>query len=381
MTQRSAEVIVVGGGINGAAILYHLARRGVRDCLLVERGRIAGGPTGVSSAVVRQHYQSELYSRMALDSLRFFQHFAELTEGEAGFRPIGYVLVAREREMPALRATVAMHQRLGIRTSCLTAAQIRELEPLVRVDDLGGGVFEPESGYADPAGTAQGLVSWAVARGARVWRDTSVTRLLTEGDRVVGVETPRGSVRAARVIVAAGPWTAGLVRGVGMELPTRPSREPVVTLECQAGMRPRHVVADVANQIYLRPEGADLLLVGGLASAPIGTDADPDAFDARPTNADIAFFSERALAGFPALGSARSRGGWAGIYDMSPDRCHIIDELPSARGCFVVCGTSGHGFKLAPAVGALAADLVLDRVPPYDTSVFRSSRFGQPPLG
>lgn len=375
MSQHSADVIVVGGGINGAAVLYHLVQRGVRDCLLIERGRIAGGPTGVSSAIVRQHYQSETYSRMALDSVRVFQRFTELTGGDAAYRAIGYVALVRERGVPPLRATIAMHQRIGIRTSFVTTAEISELEPLADVEGLGGGAYEPESGHADPVWTANGFIASAMRGGAAVWRDTAVTRLLTNGDRVVGVETSQGSVFAERVVVAAGPWTAGLARGVGVELPIRSSRHPVVLFECSAGQRARHVVADAPNQVYLRPEGTDLLLVGGLAAAPIGSDADPDVFDGRPTRAEEHFFTERALARYPALASARSRAGWAGIYDMSPDGWHIIDELSTARGCVVVCGTSGHGFKLGPAVGALAADLVLGRELQYDANAFRLSRF------
>ncbi len=372
---NSYEVIVVGGGINGAAVLYHLVAGGVRDCVLIERGRIAGGPTGVSSAVVRQHYADETYAKMALESLRFFQRFGELTGGDAGFRPIGYLLVAPDHHASALRTTVEMHQRLGIRTSWVSPSEIAQLEPLMLTEEIAGGAFEPESGYADPAGTTAALVAWSAARGAAVWRDTAVTRIVTRGGRVVGVETPGGLVSADRVVVAAGPWTADLARGVGVELPLRPSREPVASIQCADGQRTRHVVADVANQIYLRPEGAELLIVGGLASASVGSDADPDTFDRSTTSAEDAFFVERVLARFPALRSARSRGGWAGIYDMSPDRRHIIDELPGARGCFVVCGTSGHGFKLGPAVGALVVDLVLGRAPRHQASAFGLARF------
>lgn len=384
MSPNSAEVVVIGGGINGAAILYHLARQGVRDALLIERGRIAGGPTGASSAIVRQHYANETYARMARDGLRFFQRFSELTGGDAGFRAIGYVMLVPERDISSLRETIAMNQRVGIKTSFVTPEQIRDLEPLARLDGVAGGAFEPDSGYADPAGTTHGLVNWAIREGARVWRDTRATRVLVEGGRVSGVETGRGFVRAGQVVVAAGPWTALLLKDIGPQLPTRPSRHPVATFECSDAVRPRRIVADVTNQIYLRPEGANLLIVGALAAAPIGTDADPDAFDPRPTSDEITFFAEGVVRGFPALATARSRGGWTGIYDISPDRHHIIDEIPSARGCFVVCGTSGHGFKLGPAVGAVTVDMVLGLEPRYDVSGFSLSRFsptapGRPP--
>lgn len=380
MSVPSYDAVVIGGGISGAAILHHLVRRGLRRCVLIERGGVASGPTGVSSAIVRTHYQNETYARMALEGLRFFQRSGELNGGSASFRATGYLLLAPEADVPQLSSTVAMHQRQGIRTSFVGPEEIRELEPAASLEGVGGGAFEPESGHADPVGTAHALVAAAVDGGAVVWRNTPVTRVLVDDGVVTGVSAGGDrTVRSERVVIAAGPWSRELARAAGTDVPTLPVRHPVAVLESGGGRRPSRVVADISGQIYVRPEGTDLLLAGGLAGAPIGAPADPDAFDARTSVAEAAFFAERVLRRFPSLDASRGRRGWAGIYDMSPDRAPIIDELPTARGCFVVCGTSGHGFKLAPAIGALVADLVLGATPAYDPAMFRLARFESGP--
>ncbi len=372
---RTAEVVVIGAGVNGAATAFSLVQKGMRDVLLIERRGIASGPTGVSSAIIRQHYGHEVTARMALDSLKFFQRFDEITGGHAEFKTCGVLVVAPEKQLPTVRACVEMQQRVGIRTGMIDLEELERLEPDVMVDDLAGAAWEPDAGYADPVGTTAGFVHWATEHGATAWFDTAVDGLLIEGGRIVGVMTPRGRVSTDRVVLAAGPWAAPLALGAATSLPIRASRHPVLVYRRPDGSRPKHILFDVGQRMYLRPEGTNLILVGSLDIAHAENDADPDDFETQPNFDEISEWGQMLLTRFPKYDDVETRRGWCGIYEFTPDWHHIMDELPTARGCFVVCGTSGHGFKLGPACGDIMSDLVLGQTPGYDLTDFRLDRF------
>jgi sarcosine oxidase subunit beta len=372
-----ADVVVVGAGVNGAAIAYHLVRKGLRNVLVIDRAGIASGQTGASSAIVRQHYGHETTARMAMDSLGFFEHFQEETGGHAEFRKCGMVVVGGEADMPTMRVIVRMQQDLGIRGSMIDVQEIRELEPDLSGADIAGGCWEPDAGYADPVGTTAGLLRWATDHGATTWLHTTVSRLLREGEAIVGIETSRGIVATKCVVLAAGPWNVALAREAGTELPVRSSRHPVLIFKHRSGRRPRHILFDLVQVMYLRPDGSDLTLVGTLDVAHSGGDADPDNFAREPTFEEVSRWGELLLERFPAYTDVEALRGWCGIYEYTPDWHHIIDRLPTADGCFVISGTSGHGFKLAPAAGDIVSDLVLGRPSKYDVAEFTLDRFAR----
>lgn len=371
----TADVVVIGAGVNGAATAYYLVQKGARSVIVVERGGVAGGTTGQSSSIVRQHYSHEVTAKMALDSLRFFQRFDELTGGHAEFKTVGAVIASPQETLATVCEVAEMHQRIGIRTEMVSLDRLRALEPDMRTDDLAGAAWEPDAGYADPVGTAAGLLGWATAHGATAWLHTAVERLLIEDGRVVGVATGKGRIATERVVLAAGPWVGPLAREAGTSLPVEPSRHPVLVFKRRERSRPEHIVFDLVGRMYLRPEGSDLILVGSLDIAHGGEDADPDHFNGQATFAETADWAALLLDRYPSYEDVEARRGWAGIYDASPDWHHVIGELPTAHGCFVVCGTSGHGFKLGPACGDIMSDLALGRAPAYDLTDFAIERF------
>jgi glycine/D-amino acid oxidase-like deaminating enzyme len=372
---NSFDAIVIGAGVNGAATAFQLVSKGMRDILVLERGTLAGGPTGASSAVIRQHYGHEATARMAKDSLTFFQNFEELTGGNADFKTCGVVVVGSDDKLGTVRDVVAMQQRVGIRTQMVDRDAILELEPDMYVEDIGGGAWEPDAGYADPVGATAGLINSAVAGGAAVEYGTTVLELAVESGAIKGVLTTRGLVQSEIVVVTAGPWTPHLARAVGVELPIRSSRHPVLIYGHPSRRRPQHIVFDLNQIMYSRPEGADMTLVGTLDMAHSQDDADPDDFDRQPTLDEIGAWGQMLMTRFPEYSDIETRRGWCGIYEYSPDWHHVIDELPTAQGCWIVCGTSGHGFKLGPAVGDIVSDLALKRSPRYEVSDFSLSRF------
>jgi len=358
---RTADVVIVGGGCMGTSTALALAERGAGRVLLLERGELASGATGRSSAVLRQHYVFPETARLARQSLEIFRRFDEEIGGECGYVNAGYVVGVPPEDAATLRANVAMLHTVGVRSELLAPDDLRRLVPSLATDDLGLAAYEPESGHADPHATTASFAAAARRRGAEVRTGTPVRRLLAGAGRVTGVELEDGGTIAAPVVVlAANAWTVGLARTVGAELPVGAFRHEICVLD-----RPpdfpgaRHpVYSDFVQTAYFRPEGANLTLVGSGHHAPEDL-VDPDDCPVQPRPASVERFAGWATHRFPALARAAYRGGYAAFYDVSPDAQFILDALPGVVGAFAALGFSGHGFKHSPMIGRLMADLVL----------------------
>ena len=218
---RRADVIVIGGGANGTSTAFHLATRGVRNVLLLERRHLGAGATGKSGSLVRMHYTNEAESRLAFESLKVFRNFRNVVGGDCGFEPIGFLQIVPPGYEAALARNVARQQRIGITTQAVTPDRLRDLLPGCRADDVGGAAWEPESGFADPNATTFAFAEAAQRLGATIETGSEVTRIVTEHDRVVGVETARGRVEAPVVVLVPGAWAALCFRD-SLFLQTRP---------------------------------------------------------------------------------------------------------------------------------------------------------------
>jgi sarcosine oxidase subunit beta len=378
-TARTADVVIIGGGVTGASTAFHLTRRGVRDVIVVDKGAIASGGTGKSSACVRQHYSTAETCRMIRYSLDFFQHFAERTDGgSCGFRPTGYLLGVDERMRAPMEASVALQRSVGIDTRLVSPAEMRELEPRLRADDLVAGCYEPASGYCNPVETAQGFARAAHAAGARILEDTAVVGLLVDGDRVRGVHTAAGDLLAPVVVNAAGLWSARVSALAGVALPISVCRHKISFVTWPAGdRRPHPMVYDFVTNIYTRPEMHDHLLVGGLDADEAHDVADPDSYKEGVSLDESTDALARVSHRFPVLADGRIARGYAGCFDVTPDWHPILDRV-GPEGYHVAAGFSGHGFKLSPAVGHLVATLIVEGPGGHpDLSTFRLSRFAE----
>lgn len=354
------DVIVVGGGIYGASITYHLAVAGV-DVGLVERSHLADGPTGRSSANVRLHYTTPELAEIAWQSFGIMDRFGELTGADNGFVRVGVLYGIAPEHAAAFEANVRRLASLGEPIETRSVAEMADLVPGFRLDGLAMGVWEPRTGYADPVGTAHGFSQRARELGATVRVNTPVARLRAEDGRIRGVDLEDGrTMTADRVVVAAGPWSRGLLAGLGIDLPIYPERHAITLVSAPGGGRAAvpSVWSDRIRRYYARPEGDELVLIGGTTSRTVRID-DADRFDETVALEESAEHVERATPRIPALEGLGIRPGYAGAYDMSPDGFPIADEVPGVRGLVVMCGTSGHGFKLAPALGRLVAELSL----------------------
>jgi glycine/D-amino acid oxidase-like deaminating enzyme len=379
--KRTAEVVIVGGGVTGCSVAFHLAERGVRDVVILERHFLASGGTGRSVGIMRQLYPTPETSRMVLHSLRVFQHFRELTGGEAGYVECGAIIAVAPAQKDALARTLESQREIGIRARLLSPEDIRELDPRIDPFAVGAAVYEPESGYGDPTGVTTGFADAARRRGVRIEQMVEVVGLRTAGDRVTGVVTAAGDEVAAPVVVdAAGLWCTRIARMAGITLPIVVGRHPVFVVERTAGFgKPHPVYLDLASGTFLRPETGGLTLTGFLDADEPNHPMDPETLGADVAFDEVARIMERASRCVPALGDARYQRGYSGAFDITPDWMPVLDQTP-APGLYVAAGMSGHGFKLSPAVGRMMADLITTgRSEVADLGAFRLDRFASQP--
>ncbi len=379
MATRTAEAIVVGGGVNGTSTAFHLAERGVHVVLL-DRGEIAGASTGKSGGLVRMHYTNPHEARLANESLPYFTDWRRrIGVGDPGFSRTGFVQTVTPQNVDALRANVRMLQSVGVNTCVVNRDDVRKLAPYADVDDQTACAYEPDSGCAMPGQTAQGFAEAATRFGAEIVTGSAVTALRVAGGRVVGISTETDEWSASLVIVCAGVWSVPLFRAVGVELPIVPHRTQVVLFRRQGnlpeGAGGHMVFIDAALGSYFRPYGETETLIGVRQRSRAVASADEYTESA---DADIIADSKQTLARrVPDMEGAAVTRHWAGILDMTPDTCPILESHLGAQGLFLAAGFSGSGFKSGPYVGKLMADWAATDEQPEDAAPFDLARFAE----
>ena len=359
--RQVAEVIVIGAGSTGSSIAFHLTERGVRRVVVIEKTTVAGGPTGRSAAVVRQHYGNEILVRLARECLKFFEAWPDRVGGSCGLRRVGFLGVVGPRNRPALEANVELQRSVGVEVALLAADDIRRLEPDILVEDLAEAAFEPEAGYCDPVATTHALLAAAQRRGAEVQEGTEVLDVVLAAGRVAGVKTSRGTISAPVVVDAAGPWAPAIASMVKCTLPIAVSRHSLGRLRPSSGSGMSHpVYADFERRFYLRPEDGQTFLVGSLEPNDIHDLADPDRFSAEVSPGVLTRFRDRVASRFPRRATGTWTPGWASLYDTTPDDQPLLGAVEGVPGFIVAAGFSGHGFKLCPVVGDLIASLIVN---------------------
>lgn len=378
------DALVVGAGIMGCCSAFELAGRGLSVGVL-EKSGLGSGSTGKSSAIIRQHYSNEVTARMALYSLGVFQNFREVVGGDAGFRRTGFLVLTPDKDLQGLQANVALQRSVGIQTELLDAVELRQRWPYLETGDLIAAAYEEQSGYADPNLTLQSYAQAARARGATLHLDTRVTSVRFAAGRVQGVETTQGSFAAPVLINCAGAWGSRVAQLAGVEAPIASCRVQVAFFRRPPGLEHDHpVVADFNQAVYWRPETGGLTLVGLIDPPEKEAVVDPDRYREAVDFEFVADAGERLVRRFPGMQHGQGAGGFAALYGITPDWHPFIDESPQGSGFYICAGFSGHGFKLGPAVGRMAADMVLGQTTEgMDRRLFRLNRLreGQPVRG
>ncbi|MDT5127867.1 MAG: hypothetical protein QOH54_3511 [Mycobacterium sp.] len=380
---ETADVVIVGGGIEGAAAAWALAQRGVTDVFVAERNTVGSGMTGKSSGIVRCHYGISSLAAMATVGLEVFEKAEEIFGSDIGFRQTGYVVGVGEPNVGSLRKSLAAQRAVGVQTEEIDAGEVAKLWPFADLSPFAAFAWEARGGYGDAYQTAQAFAVSARAAGVRIRQGAAMTDLLLDGDRVTGVRLADGTeVAAGTVVVATGVWTRDLLARYGIDVPIRVVREQIVLISPGVDLGPVPVFSDLVSLQYIRPEPggseASTVLFGNSDLSHV-QDVDPDDYLNRATEEFVDLTVDRVGTRFPGFTDAAITGSYAGCYDVTPDWNPVISRT-GIDGLVVAAGFSGHGFKIAPAVGRLVADLVVDgrsadpRIPETD---FRLSRFAE----
>ncbi|MCP4424461.1 MAG: FAD-binding oxidoreductase [Chloroflexi bacterium] len=370
---NTAGVIIIGGGVHGASLAFHLTQRGIKSIVL-EKRFIAAEATGRSSGLVRMHYDLELETRLAWVSFQYFQNWAEMVGGDCGFTRTGYLKIVEQAYVERMRANVAVHQRIGIDSLIITADDVRRLSPCMTADDFDIAAYEPESGYADPSATAVSFMNAARQNGARLVQDCQVTGVRIENDKIAGVTTTQGDFVAPIVVNAAGAWAAEIGRMVGLELPVNVWRHDTMFIRRPSELEAPHpTVVDDINAMYFRPETGGLTLVGLEDGNPIEAMPADSAIRLAPDFVDRAV--DRICQRIPLMERGSLHSAQGGYDGLTPDQRPILGQA-GPEGFYLACGFSGTGFKISPAVGLCMTELIVDgRSQTVDIAPFSHQRF------
>ena len=360
--KRTANVVIVGGGIMGTSLAWQLARRGADRVTLLERSVIGAGASGKTGALLRRHYSNRPEAILAQRGWQTFAAWPELVGGDPVHTPLGLIVTVdtspgHEANVERLHRNVALQNSLGIPSRVVTRDELRELQPQAVWDDVTHAAYEPDSGYVDAIAATQGMARAAHAAGAVIREGTPVLGIETTGDRVRGVRTSNGVIPAETVVIAAGPWTPRLVAEVGVTVPIAALRVQVAIVQRPLGVASHLVYLDTAAGIFARPWGPGRTLIGlggGDQHDPVDPDNHEPGNDPGYGELAIAALARRV----PAMRGAVSLHGHAGLYDMTPD-AHPIIGAAGPEGLVLMAGFSGAGFKKGPAVAEAVADLLL----------------------
>jgi sarcosine oxidase subunit beta len=354
----TAEVVIIGGGIVGSSIAWHLTSAGCRNVLVIERETAQGkGSTGKSMGGVRAQFSTPVNIQMSLYSIPFYARFDEVLGHPAGYNPQGYMFVAtKEAHLNYLRTNLERQTALGLKTArMVTPQEINAMLPQMRHDDILGGSFCSTDGFVDPYSAMSGFMAQAVERGAALWKNTEVSGITRDAQGVSGVETARGHVSTRKVVNAAGAWAAQIAKFAGIDLPVQPLRRMLVPSEpFDEFPRSAPMIIDMSNGFHFRPEGRGFLMAWN----------DPEEKSSFKTDFDNAFIEKILILAanrVPAFENLaiNPKRAWAGLYEMTPDHHCILGPVAAVPGFYLANGFSGHGVMHAPSTGKIVSDLVL----------------------
>jgi sarcosine oxidase, subunit beta len=371
---KFADVVILGAGVMGASIAFHLAKRKAGNIVVIDKDHVGRGGSGRSSALVRMHYSFPPEVQLALISLNIFQNWQEIVGQPGDFRKTGFVRIVHPNELERLKLNVEMQRAQGATVELIDRHQLRDLEPDWNVDEIELAAYEPDSGYGDGAGVAGDFLGAAREMGVQYFSRTQALSFAVEGGHVRGVVTDRGIVAAPVVISATGPWTQALLKQAGCELPIECEFHQVAILRNAPDMKGGgSACIDSVTATYFRSDAHDKFLVGDFYGK---RPADPDNFPQRPSDESLEEIIERACRRIPKLAAAEVMRGVTGIYDVTPDSRPLLGEIPEIGGLYVCAGFSGMGFKISPAIGLVMSELVLEgKGKSVDISTFRPDRF------
>ena len=366
---EKADILVIGGGIIGVSIAYHLAFKNAGSIVLLERGFLGQGSTGLCAGGIRTQFSTAVNISLSLKSLDFWTHFEEHTGVDPEFRQVGYLFLAsRPETWRLLQQSVRLQHSHGLPVELLTPQEIHQRWSFLQWHDLLGGTFCSWDGYAGPHEALTGFVRMARRKGVRICEQTEVLNLHVTDSGVRGVRTTRGDIEAPIIVNACGPWAFTVGHMANIRIPVKPIRRQLyVTAPFRLSDQPIPLTIDLDREWYFRREGEGFLLSGP-------SDKEPS-FQTHTDHQGLVVMAEKTIARVPGLQQARVSRGWAGLYAISPDHHAILGPVPGIEGFILANGFSGHGFQHSPAVGQILADFLIEDKACSELSALSIERF------
>ncbi|WP_328988775.1 FAD-binding oxidoreductase [Kribbella sp. NBC_01245] len=365
-----ADVVVVGGGVMGTSIAFHLAEAGVRDVVLVERDSLGSGSTCKAAGGVRANFSDRLNIALGARSLDLFHQFAERPGQEIDLRTPGYLfLLSRPEDVALFEASTTLQNEAGLPTRMISPAEAHRLSPLISTDGLLAACFSPSDGHCTPESVVLGYAAAARRLGAVLRTGCEVLDIDAVGNEIRRVVTNQGVIETSTVICVAGAWSASVAAMAGVELPVTPLKRQVLITEAIPGLPPElPMTIDFSSSFYFHGEGQGLLL--GMSDPD-----QPPGFDLAQTDTWLPGLTSAMERRAPAILDAGVASGWAGLYEITPDHNALIGEAEGVNRLLYATGFSGHGFLQGPAVGEVIRDLYLGRTPFVDVTPLDVRRF------
>jgi len=367
----TADIVIIGGGVMGASAAYHLAQRGVKNILLLEKEEVFGsGATGRCAGGVRYQFSTEINVKLSIESLPMIEQFKDEIGQDVNYRQCGYLLVAtNDKDATTFKYNVELQNSLGVQTQLLSGDEVREQLPMMRFDDAIAGTFSQKDGTVDPNSVVMGYISAAQKMGVKAISKVEVTGIRVSGDKVEGVETNQGTVVTRTVINAAGPWAGLIGQLAGVQIPIVPLRRQMFTTNpLKEVPEDFPFVIDFAQSLYFHREGEGLLI--GMSNQN-----EKPGFDQNVDEEFELVNLEAAIERMPLLEKASRASHWAGLYEVTPD-AHPIYGHTNVDGFLLCTGFSGHGFMHGPVSGKLMSELILDgKFSTVDVSMLDLARF------
>jgi sarcosine oxidase subunit beta len=357
----NCDILIVGGGVMGTSIAWHLARRRAGRVMLLEKAFLGAGSSGKSGAIIRQHYSNRLTTLMAQKSLRVFEHFEDIVGGPPVFTRAGMVLVVNQRDRAALDANLALQQELGVDVRMVSGQELADIDPNARLLEDEVAAYEVEAGYVEAVQVVASFADAARREGADIRLGVEVRGLVEQGGKIAGVETNEGRYNSGTVVLATGPWAAQVGQEAGVRLPVQACRTQVALYRRPPDFGRRTAVyGDFVQGLYFKPTHGEMIHAGSIAGEEVNNPVDPESYNEAADGDWLPQVRQKLSRRYPAMHRGYGRGGYGALYAITPDWHPIIDRLPGLEGAYCAVGFSGHGFKMSPVVGQLMAELVVD---------------------
>lgn len=367
---KTADVVIIGGGIIGLSVAFHLSNQSQKKIILLEKDLIAQASTGLSVGGIRQQFSHPANILLSQETLRQFEHFQDMLGPRIDFHQVGYLFLTQDDiTWEEFRLNVDMQRRYHVPVETLSPEEIKDRWPFLETSDLKGGTYCQQDGYSDPYGVATVLASASRKKGVKILEHTKVLALEVIKDCIRSVHTTKGTISTPIIINAAGPWGGEVAKMAGIGLPVQPYRRQVFVTKSSSGLTGSiPMIIDQDTLFYFRKEGPGFLM--GMSDRD-----EPPSFNTQVDQDFLEKLIETALRLAPILSQAEILRGWGGLYAVTPDENPIIGEIAERKGFYCAIGFSGHGFQHGPAVGRFLSELILEGETEFDLSPFVYDRF------